>query len=147
MTVKFEINRAELDNAIEYALAWATFIAVDEISKITPRDKERMPQNINRKDWLEPHRNTHFKPVNIGWNWYMWVSWALARSIWFQKMSWDKMKIWVIKWSTLNYAAAQEFWVPGHIPERSYLRKWLFDNEKKIKATFIWLLKQRLWKI
>ncbi len=60
----------ELNDAIEMALLGTTQYLQAKIVDVTPRDLNRLPQNINRKDGEDPHRSTHFKPVNIGGNWY-----------------------------------------------------------------------------
>lgn len=70
MAAEFTLDTKALRAALDLSLKAATVFAKDKITEITPRDLERLPQDINRKDGKEPHRSSHYKPVNIGGNWY-----------------------------------------------------------------------------
>lgn len=81
MSITFKPDTRELESAIAEALASATLFAQAKIAEITPRDLERLPQDIDRKDGKAPRRSTYFKPVNIGGHWYAGVSGQLKRSV------------------------------------------------------------------
>lgn len=67
---EFKLEPKALESALRFALIGTTEFLEVEVIKNTPRDQERLPQNINRKDGLAPHRSTYYKPTKIGGNWY-----------------------------------------------------------------------------
>lgn len=146
MSYTIKIDTSVVADALEYALIGTAQVGLEEIVKITPRDPKRMPQNIDRKDGKKPNRSTHFKPVNIGGHWYQWVSGMLKRSVAMEKTSQFQVRIGIQRWPTELYGRAQEFGTP-RIPPRSFLRKWIIDNNDKLVKRFKSLFKFRLsWK-
>lgn len=123
-----------IDDAVDFALQDMVLFLQQKIKEITPRDKNRLPQNINRKDGKAPHRSKR-PPVRIWGNWYPWVTGNLKRSISHEKITNFFFMIGVQKWPTTKYAAAQEFGTI-HIPPRSFIRKWIFDNLDPAKRVF-----------
>ena len=150
---EFDLKEKILKDIIDKSvLVWAEFLH-REIREITPRDKERLPKPIDIKNENRIDKNFHYKPVNINWKWYEWVTWNLKRSIWIEKVwTWDYI-IWVKKWVTEEYAGRQEFWGTDskwrHVPERSYLRKWLGNNQKmailRVRKVFSSLMDNYKW--
>ena len=141
------------DEAVDFALQEVSLFLVDEIVKITPRDLNRLPNNINRKDGKAPYRSSHYKPVQIWWNWYEWVTGMLKRSISHEKIEDFYFLIWVQKGPATKYAKYQE-WIKkdwtileyGSVfsPPRSFIRKWVYDNLDQAKKVFIAAIKTRL---
>lgn len=156
---EFSFDKNEFENIIDWAIeSWAQLLYT-KVASLVPRDLQRLPNNINRKDWKKPQRNVwrwkgqkkwfhtskwevvenkHYyrPPKMINWNWYEWVSWALKRSLDIEKLwKWEYI-VWVKRWPTEDYAGRQEFWwrdkLWRNVPERSYLRKWIKDNDKEI---------------
>lgn len=133
-----------IDEAVDFALTEVCLFLVSKIIEVTPRDLDRLPQNINRKDWKAPSRSSYFKPVQINWNWYEGVTGTLKRSVSHEKIENFYFLIGVLKWPATKYAMAQEFWTI-HIPPRSFVRKWIFDNLEAAKELFARSIKLRLW--
>jgi len=135
--MSFKLDEEFLEKACEFALKATADTIKNEIILITPRDKKRLPINtINRKDGKKPIRiKAHFKPINIGWNWFEWVSGQLKKSIETEKINKNYYKIWVTKWPASEYWKFLEFWTVNMKP-RSFLRKWLYDNSEKAKKIF-----------
>lgn len=131
-----------IEEAIDFALKDVSLFFEQKIRENTPRDLERLPNNINRKDWLAPTRKW-MNPVMIGWNWYEWVTGNLKRSIGHEKIWRLEFQVWVKKWPASAYAYAQEYgyW---HIPERSFVRKGINDNLEQAKKVYEKALKQYL---
>lgn len=129
---EFSLDTLAIEKSIDETLTIASNILVVKVRENTPRDKKRLPKNtIDRKDGKKPFRSSHFKPVQINWHWYEWVTWNLKRSIWMEKVwSWN-YAVWIIKWITEEYWKHLEFWTDT-MEERSFLRKWLVDNEKEL---------------
>ncbi len=129
---EFSLDTLAIEKNIDETLTIASNILVVKVRENTPRDKKRLPKNtIDRKDGKKPFRSSHFKPVQINWHWYEWVTWNLKRSIWMEKIwSWN-YAVWIIKWITEEYWKHLEFWTDT-MEERSFLRKWLVDNEKEL---------------
>ena len=129
---EFSLDTLVLEKSIDETLTIASNILVVKVRENTPRDKNRLPKKtIDRKDGKKPFRSSHFKPVQINWHWYEWVTWNLKRSIWMEKVwSWN-YAVWIIKWVTEEYWKHLEFWTDT-MEERSFLRKWLVDNEKEL---------------
>ncbi len=129
---EFSLDTLAIEKSIDETLTIASNILVVKVRENTPRDKKRLPKNtIDRKDGKKPFRSSHFKPVQINWHWYEWVTWNLKRSIWMEKVwSWN-YAVWIIKWVTEEYWKHLEFWTDT-MEERSFLRKWLVDNEKEL---------------
>jgi hypothetical protein len=64
------VNDLFLDEAVEFATLEVVLFLQGKIKYNTPRDKNRLPENINRKDGKKPYRSSFYKPVMIGGNWY-----------------------------------------------------------------------------
>ena len=47
---EFKLNTREFDMAVDMALVGTVEFLQKKISEITPRDLDRLPQSINRKD-------------------------------------------------------------------------------------------------
>lgn len=153
---ELDFNKDLLEYLIDSSIsAWASLYNSKVLERV-PRDWERAPNPIRFKGvrkW-KPQRNVrsgnkrvYRAPVYKNWQWYEWVTWALRRSIWLQKLaSWEYI-VGVRAGPTEVYAAAQEFW-NNKLPARSYLREPLRDNQQKIEAqiqkTFN-ELSNRLW--
>lgn len=140
---KVTINEKRLYDWIDSAVyAWAKLL-LDKILLITPRDYNRPPKNIDRKDW-KPSRRKWATSKN--WHRYEWVTGHLQKSLGIQKISNWKYLVWIRGWmyNTEIYWAAQEFGTVK-IPPRSYLRKGLEDNmrlvQKAINSVFNQYLK------
>ncbi len=132
---EFKLDQAPLDRALELALLGATQFVQSKIVPITPRDAERLPQNINRKDGLAPTRSTYFKPVSIGGNWYSGISGKLKQSIAHEAVSPLEQKIGVTVGTANAYAKYLEFGTRTMRP-RSFLRKGIIDNQKGAMDVF-----------
>lgn len=132
-----------LDEAIEFGLLEVVLFLQDKIIEITPRDKDRLPQTINRKDGKAPYRSSYYKPVMIGGNWYEWVSWNLKKSIWHERLNNFFFLIWVRKGPATEYARSLEFGTV-HMAPRSFVRKWIFDNLHEAKKVFERAIKLKL---
>jgi HK97 gp10 family phage protein len=144
MSVTFTKNQAEIDkvnNGLEVALQIAVLEMVKDIQKITPRDKKRLPNNINRKDGQKPNRRGGV--VNIGGNYYPQVTGSLKRSIGHQRL--DKRNYLVgsaqggknskTGEQTNAYGLFLEFGTK-HMKPRSFVRKGILDNMSKINKIF-----------
>ena len=141
---EFSLDTLAIEKSIDESLMITSNILVTKVREITPRDKKRLPKNtIDRKDGKKPF--SHYNPVQINWHWYEWVTWNLKRSIWMEKISSWNYAVWIIKWVTEEYWKHLEFWT-DIMEERSFLRKWLVDNEKQLisvmKNNFNILLKK-----
>jgi len=146
---KFSLNTIALKRSIDESVQITSNILVAKVREITPRDKDRLPKNnIDRLDGETPERSSHYKPVQIEWHWYEWVTWNLKRSIWMQKIWEWRYVVWVNQWYTEEYWRVLEFWTDD-IEKRSFLRQWLEDNEKELtymlKSNFTKLLKKYWW--
>lgn len=143
---EFSLNTYAIEKSIDESLSITSNLLVTKVRENTPRDKKRLPKNtINRKDGKKPFRSSHYKPVQINWNWYEWVTWNLKRSISMEKLSNTNYAVGIIKWPTEEYWKHLEFWT-DNMEERSFLRKWLVDNKKYLtkvmKNNFNILLKK-----
>jgi len=105
----FKMNWSVIPNAMEFALTDAVSFLTDRIIKITPRDPKRPPKDPSQK-----------------------VTGNLKRSIKMNKLNNTKFEIWVQKWPANKYASYLEFGT-SKMKSRSFLRKWLYDNQKKVK--------------
>lgn len=72
-----------LRNIVSHALEAAALVAVDAIVEVTPRDKKRLPKNINRKDGKRPKRKKGV--VSILGNYYPAVTGNLKKSIGYER--------------------------------------------------------------
>lgn len=115
------IDEAKIERAIEDALFDTVEMAKEKIKEITPRDAKRPPKDISQH-----------------------VTWALRNSIDSEKKWKFEYIIWtqqgMISWESGsgvpdNYAWVQEFW-SEYTPARSFLRKWITDNAKKMTDNF-----------
>ncbi|NDK09756.1 hypothetical protein GW846_03175 [Candidatus Gracilibacteria bacterium] len=131
-----------MEQAINFALLEVTVFLEQKIRENTPRDKNRLPDNINRKDGLAPIRKGR-NPVIIGGNWYEGVTGNLKRSIGHEKLGDMIYQLGVKKGPATEYARAQEYGY-AHIPERSFVRKGIEDNLEQAKNIFEKALKQYL---
>lgn len=125
---KVEIDEEKIFSAMEMALNSTVSEIEKEIIKITPRDKNRLPKNPERK-----------------------VTWNLKRSIKTEAIDRFKYKIGSTQGED-QYAAIHEFggvieiprrkkWVivwtyVVYIPPRSYLRKTIFEKSEKFEKYF-----------
>lgn len=135
---KFTLDLPNITQAIDWALEeWARAL-VDEIVQLTPRDRERPPKNINRKDWKTPNRK--WGVVSRWWNFYTAVTGALKKSIDKQKKSDTHYVVWVIgKWASLwRWANPSEYWKyleygTVRMKPRSFIRLAFLKNREKIE--------------
>ena len=141
---EFVYKPDEFERALEKSLLWTVQFLQAQIIDITPRDLERLPQNINRKDGKAPMRSTHFKPVSVGGNWYPGITGKLKQSIAHQMQDSLEFKIGISAGPTLEYAKYLEFGTRRMRP-RSFLRKGIIDNKDKAKEVFEKLLKSITW--
>ncbi len=146
---EFSLNTIALKRSIDESVQITSNILTSKVREITPRDKDRLPKNnIDRKDWKAPERSSHYKPVQIEWHWYEWVTWNLKRSIWMQKIWEWRYVVGVNQWVTEEYWRVLEFWTDD-IEKRSFLRQGLDENRKELtyilKSNFTKLLKIYSW--
>lgn len=141
--IEFIPDAKELESALDFALLWATQFLQAKILDIAPRDLERLPENINRKDGKKPKRSTHFKPINIAGSWYSGISGKLKQSISHEQAGQLEYKIGIVLWTANEYAKFLEFGTRKMRP-RSFLRKWLADNEEEAINVFKSLLANKM---
>lgn len=112
-----------LRNIVSHALEAAALVAVDAIVEVTPRDKKRLPKNINRKDGKRPKRKKGV--VSILGNYYPAVTGNLKKSIGYERYR----DFGILVGSERNghaakYAKTQEFWLPKkNVPPRPYVSR------------------------
>jgi hypothetical protein len=126
----------EIDSNAFVKEAWISMlagvqVAQDFIIAYTPRDWDRPPQNIDRKDGKTPIRNTWRRPVFKDWHWYQWVTGNLKRSIWYEQKWPLEFIIGVIRWPTEEYADDLEFWT-YKMSARSFLRRGIIEKNPEI---------------
>lgn len=139
----FTFRPQALEEAIAYALREAGLFVVDEVVKITPRDLERLPQSISRKDGKPPKRSSASKPVLIDGEWYPGVTGNLKRSIKSEVVSDREVRIGVEKGPASKYAPYLEFGTRTMAP-RSFLRKTLEDKKSQIMKVISDSFRQKL---
>lgn len=77
-------NFAKIIEEMAYnALEAAALVAVEKIVEVTPRDLERPPKNINRKDGKRPKRKRGV--TSFGGNFYPQVTGNLGKSIGYER--------------------------------------------------------------
>lgn len=151
-TIKYTPNQKgihDFEKALDDSLQLTALKMVGDIQKITPRDKDRLPNNINRKDGQAPRRQGGV--VNIGGNFYPQVTGSLKRSIAFQRVHSLSYKVGSAQAGknsktgeqTNAYGMALEFGTK-HMKPRSFLRKGILDNVASTNRFFANQLKQRL---
>ena len=109
--MQIKVYEDKMEEAMEKALLDTVLLLVDKIVEITPRDPKRPP-----KDPSKP------------------VTWNLKRSITYKRVWPLNYAIWS-RQNIADYWAALEFWTI-HMKPRSFLRKWLYDNQKKAVNNF-----------
>ena len=115
------LDEIKIAKAMKWWLLSVSELAVEKISDIAPRDKDRMPKDPTQK-----------------------VTWNLKRSIWFDEVSDLEFDIGVAQGDDAeNYAWHQEFGTP-HMEARSYLRKWIIDNANEFTIHFTYVTQQLL---
>ena len=115
------LDEAKIIRAMRWWLLSVSELAVEKISDIAPRDKERPPKDPTQK-----------------------VTWNLKRSIWFEEISDLEFDIGVAQGDEAeNYAWHQEFWTPN-MEARSYLRKWIIDNAKEFTDHYAYVVDELL---
>lgn len=131
----FTLQPEELNRALEFALIGTTQYLQSKITPITPRDQERLPNTIDRKDGKRPNRSTYFGTVSIGGHWYAGVSGKLKQSITHESVNSLEQRIGVSVGSANSYAKYLEFGTRRMRP-RSFLRKGIIDNQAGAMETF-----------
>lgn len=115
------LDEIKIKKAMKWWLLSVSQLAVEKISDIAPRDKERMPKDPSQK-----------------------VTWNLKRSIWFDEVGDLEFDIGVAQGDEAeNYAWHQEFWTV-HMEARSYLRKGIVDNADEFTRQYAYVVQQLL---
>lgn len=133
------MEEAKLRRDIDLSFREGARVGVDLIIDQTPRDWDRPPKNINRKDGKKPNRAGGV--VSKGGNYYNAVTGALASSIGFEKSGGAQYDLGVRKWPASAYAKAQEFG-GVHIPPRPYVRKAFIEWHREIMGAIIYTFYQ-----
>lgn len=106
------IDMDKIEEVLEFWLLSWIQVLESKIKDITPRDQNRLPNNPNIK-----------------------VTGNLRRSISYEKIDNLYYKIWVRSWyfDTEKYWFYQEYWT-SKMPPRSFIRKWIIENQKLIQS-------------
>lgn len=127
-----------LEEMVGHALEAAALVAVEDIVEVTPRDLERPPRNINRKDGKRPIRKRGV--TSFGGNFYPQVTGNLKKSIGYERSG--KMAVRVgteASGPASKYARAHEFGLPNkNVPPRPYISRPYTDSgtQQKILREF-----------
>lgn len=136
---EFTMDERELRRMVDLSMREGARVWVDLIVRQTPRDWDRPPQPISRKDGKKPKRKGWV--VSKNGQYYRSVTWALKSSIWFQKAGASTYDLGVRRWPASAYAKAQEFGTV-HIPPRPYVRKAFIEGHREIIASILYTFYQ-----